>query len=923
MNAFSAGPHKLGEAGFEPGEFELPADPYTAALWWFARGYNVVPQKRGGVKYPAVEWKDLQDRRVTEVELCRWRPMFANGVGFVTGAVSDAVVIETDGQEGEALLAEFEELHGPLPETLTIRSGSGRGLHRHFKHPGYRVKTKANPSIKIDVKADGGFAVLPPSLHKSGGRYAIVRSARELAELPEGLLGFIEKKAAQTRCGGGEESASGRATAMRAMNGEPSPLMLRMVGGIAPEPPGVETMAAMLRHLARQNCFEPRGGVSKDAGGRIVKVGWRECGMALRTAYGDGVGPDLWALTHIDERARADAPGQWKSFASTVRPGDVTIATLIQAAKDAGFSFAATPEQAESQSPEDRRLAELAALSPVGYDRIRDKAAKEIGIRVATLDKEVEKRRPKTETEDEGKTGRALKLAALQPWPEPVDGAKLIAELVDQIRRFVMLTREAAIAVALWIAHAHVFEAFSISPRLAVISPEKRCGKTTLLRVIQALVPKPLSAVNITPAATFRTVEAFRPTLLIDEADAFLGDNEELRGVLNSGHERDGQVVRLVGDDFEPRAFSTFCPVAIALIGRLPATLEDRSVVVSMRRRLRSELVERFRSDRVEHLHEHARKIARFVEDHKDVLRDADPGMPEGLHDRACDNWRPLLAIADCAGGDWGRRAREAALTLSGQEDADEQSRGVMLLADIQRVFAEKKTDRISSTDLVSALADLPDRPWGAWAKGKPISTARVARLLRPFGITPSTVRIGEKTPNGYQLSQFEDAFDRYLPNPPHPAPKVPTVPTTQENRAFPGNSKFPQGAACGNFENRAILRETRRVGTVGTLRPLIQGFDGAMGVDGAGKIENGGFSDFRENDFFENDDGSKFHRQLETVTPSFGISENGFSAGGRVMAMRVGPEAERRWREKRRRAKMKRLFPRLEVGPLGAVSRM
>jgi hypothetical protein len=129
---------------------------------------------------------------------------------------------------------------------------------------------------------------------------------------------------------------------------------------------------------------------------------------------------------------------------------------------------------------------------------------------------------------------------------------------------YVMLPDTSAVAVALWCIHAHAFEASYISPRLAITSPEKRCGKTTLLRVMQALVPKPLSASNITAAALFRTVEAVRPSLLIDEADSFLDENEELRGIINSGHARDGQVIRLVGEDHEPRAFSTWCPTAIA-----------------------------------------------------------------------------------------------------------------------------------------------------------------------------------------------------------------------------------------------------------------------------------------------------------------------------------------------------------------------
>lgn len=195
-----------GDEPYDIGEPQECHENYYAALEWMKCGYNVVPQKAVDQKFPGVKWKDLQERRVTGEELLWWRSMFANGVGFITGEVSGVIVIETDGPEGEDLLAEFEKQNGPLPETLVIRSGSGRGLHRHFKHPGHRVKTKANPKIKIDVKGDAGFCVLPPSLHKSGGRYKIEHAVRP-AELPDGLLEFIKAAA-----GAGNDSQFGPET---------------------------------------------------------------------------------------------------------------------------------------------------------------------------------------------------------------------------------------------------------------------------------------------------------------------------------------------------------------------------------------------------------------------------------------------------------------------------------------------------------------------------------------------------------------------------------------------------------------------------------------------------------------------------------------------------------------------------------------
>jgi uncharacterized protein (DUF927 family) len=104
-------------------------------------------------------------------------------------------------------------------------------------------------------------------------------------------------------------------------------------------PPPAETMRAMLSHLAALGAFAERKEDENDAEGRLIKVGWIKCGMALKVAYGDEAGFDLWGVTHIDERARSDAPGQWSSFASEAQAGQVTIGTIIKAAKDSGFAF--------------------------------------------------------------------------------------------------------------------------------------------------------------------------------------------------------------------------------------------------------------------------------------------------------------------------------------------------------------------------------------------------------------------------------------------------------------------------------------------------------------------------------------------------------------------------------------------------------
>lgn len=406
-------------------------------------------------------------------------------------------------------------------------------------------------------------------------------------------------------------------------------------------------------------------------------------------------------------------------------------------------------------------LDELAGLSPILYARRRNAAAEKLGIGGPALDREIALRRPHNGG-DAGQ-GRALDLFEPELWPDPVDGDVLLDQIIETFQRFLILPEHAAEAMALWVVFAHAIDAADVAPRLALTSPVKRCAKTTALNVIGRLVPRALPASNISPAAVFRAIEAARPTLLIDEADTFLKTSDELRGVLNSGHSRDSaSVVRVVGDNLEVRQFSTWAAIAVALIGKLPDTLEDRSIAIEMKRKKPGEIVEKFRRNRLGELADLASMAARWAADNHDALRTANPMVPAELHDRAADNWEPLFAIADKAGGDWPERARRAAVALSGSTEED--TARVMVLADIKAIFAEQSADRLPSTTLCEELAKLETRPWPEWRNGKPITARQLATLLRPHGIKPSSRREGGEVYKGYVLADFEEAFTRYLP---------------------------------------------------------------------------------------------------------------------------------------------------------------
>ncbi len=352
-------------------------------------------------------------------------------------------------------------------------------------------------------------------------------------------------------------------------------------------------------------------------------------------------------------------------------------------------------------------------------------------------------------------------------WPTPVDGAALLNEMMEMVDRHIVLPPGAAPTIALWALFTYCLDAVSISPMLAIESPVLRCGKTQLLRLIRRLVCRPVLASNLTAAVIFRVVERDQPTLLIDEGDTLLKDNEALRGILNSGHTRDAAYVYrnvAVGRDWEPVKFSTWCPKAIALIRELPHTLQDRSLVVRMRRRKQSEsvqLLDLAHLDRLRPTFDRLRKqCRRWVSDHLEQLRKAEPDAPEGLHDRARDNWSPLLAIADLAGGGWPVRCRKAARRLT--STIDDEDFGVELLRDIRAVIGNGAMVR--TKELLDRLRNLDDRPWRTW-KGSGLDAHQLARLLKPFGIHPAgTMRLGGLTFKGYRAASFEDAFERYVP---------------------------------------------------------------------------------------------------------------------------------------------------------------
>ncbi len=359
--------------------------------------------------------------------------------------------------------------------------------------------------------------------------------------------------------------------------------------------------------------------------------------------------------------------------------------------------------------------------------------------------------------------GEAVTVRDVEPWPEPVDGGTLFADVAAALASYVWLPSGAATAATLWVAHTHTVDAADVSPYLTIKSATKECGKTTLLRVCRGLVRRPVSTSNMSPSALFRIVGRLTPTLLIDEADTFARLSDDLRGILNAGHGRDDAVViRSEGDDHEPRAFPVFGPKALAGIGDLPDTVEGRSVVVVMQRKpAETPLAKVRRRELAAALAPLQRQLARWAVDHMDGLRTAQPVIPDALSDRQADNWEPLLAIADAVGGKWPERARKAAVLLSRRGAEDGQDVRELLLADLFAIVGDR--EEVFSAELVSELVKLEGRPWPEFGRmQKAITATGLARLLRPFGVRSKTRRIGSDVAKGYLRADLVPIWAQY-----------------------------------------------------------------------------------------------------------------------------------------------------------------
>ncbi len=442
----------------------------------------------------------------------------------------------------------------------------------------------------------------------------------------------------------------------------------------------------------------------------------------------------------------------------------------------------------------------LAQITPEEYEDLRTTAAELLGIRAPALDAFVAKRRKSdtNESDDEAYQKVIAKMKPSVPWESPVDGSELLEDTARTLRRFVVFKEENHSRVmACWTLGTHLQDEFNVFARLGFVSAFPDSGKTTCIDVLHHLCLRALRGDNISISIFYRVMETFHPVWLLDELDTYIHENKELVGVLNSGHKRGGWVWRndkTAEGKIVPEIFMSFGPVSYAMLGHPIDTLFSRTIFIKMDSKRADQIVEDFDpdeySDQAETMTTLRRKMARWAQDHKAEVKEAQPGTGD-LNNRKRTNWKSLLKIAHVIGGD----CSDMLLTAAGSPPPLNKKRAAeKILRDIRNVFHTRGIDRIPSEVLVADLLLQRDSGWTRYHNGRePLDSADLADLLLDFEIQPKVLKFTEDdqgklpydrntikqpiTKRGYQLDWFKGYIEAHLPGGPETVDVSKTTP--------------------------------------------------------------------------------------------------------------------------------------------------
>lgn len=321
-------------------------------------------------------------------------------------------------------------------------------------------------------------------------------------------------------------------------------------------------------------------------------------------------------------------------------------------------------------------------------------------------------------------------------------------------------------ALALWAAHTYGFARWDSTPRVAFMAPEKDCGKSRALELLEALCADArivAGRAGISLAGIRQYINAGdTPTILVDEIDTVFGggrSHEDLRGFINSGYRRKtGVVVRAGARDEGAVFYTTFAPVAMAGLsaGSLPDTVTSRTLMIRMRRALPHEHVDDLDDADPAECEQTAKRLGEWV---TGQALDRPAPVPAEVRNRARQIWKPLLQLAAGAGDAWVQRAQDACLQfVHGTARRDRPSLGTQILTVIRDMFTEASDTDFLPTDAIIARLD------AEYSITQAVGHKKLGVELAEYDITPTQRRLPGGIKRGYEKHRFTDAFTYYLP---------------------------------------------------------------------------------------------------------------------------------------------------------------
>ena len=340
--------------------------------------------------------------------------------------------------------------------------------------------------------------------------------------------------------------------------------------------------------------------------------------------------------------------------------------------------------------------------------------------------------------------------------------------------------------LALWILHTYTFQAAHFTPYLNIYSPLEESGKSTCMAILRSFCARPWWAAGGSPAIVKRTILADHPTVLLDNwHTVFRGsDKNQFTGFLLNGCDQAHDVASFDSQSEKTIAnlWQTFCPKAFAGLESLPPSLARHSIPIVLQRRKPLEIVKSTFNLLVPGSTDNLTSwMQRWAQDHEgrvaatfDSYELEGPILPSlSPHQQNCA--RALIALAETIGGHWPQKAGAALMEIFRNYNKGQVS-PLQLLSDIRGAFVRRGLqERIFTAELLEDLHDLDDRTWHEYGKsGKPMTPQALSRILGPtFKIYSRSQRRGQEKLRGYQLSDFLEAWERYLPSQPTPAATI------------------------------------------------------------------------------------------------------------------------------------------------------